>query len=232
MIQLRPASERGHADHGWLETRLSFSFANYFDPAHMGFRNLRVLNEDRIQPGKGFGVHPHKDMEIVTYIIQGSLRHRDSAGNESVIQEGEVQRMTAGTGIQHSEFNASSTDIVHLLQIWIYPNREGLKPGYETRKLNRGDQTGQWILVASPNGGGDALTIHQNVDLLAVRLEAGEKISRPLKANRYAWAQLVYGSLSLNGTDMAAGDGAAISGEESLNLAAREDSELLLFDLA
>ncbi len=231
MIKLRPSSERGHADHGWLETFYSFSFASYYDPEHMGLRNLRVLNEDRIQPGKGFGTHPHKDMEFVTYIISGSLKHRDSEGYEAVIREGEVQRMTAGRGIRHSEFNASDEDIVHLLQIWIFPNREGLTPGYETRKLHKGDESGRWIQVASPGGDG-VLTIHQNVELLAVRLLAGDKISRSLKPDRYAWAQMVRGSLSLNGTAMAAGDGAEISLEENLDLEAHEESELLLFDLA
>jgi len=232
MITLRPGSERGHADHGWLDSYFSFSFANYYDPLHVGFRKLRVINEDRIQPGKGFGNHSHKDMEIITYIIRGNLKHTDSLGHEEIIREGEVQRMTAGTGIQHSEFNASSTDIVHLLQIWIYPDQEGLKPGYETRKLHQGNKNGEWILVAAPRVGEETLTIHQDVELLAVRLDAGDRISRPLNSTRYAWAQMVRGALSLNGTAMAAGDGAAISGEELLNLAAHEESELLLFDLA
>lgn len=231
MIRLRPSKERGFRDHGWLETRFSFSFADYFDPDQMGFRNLRVLNEDRIQPGKGFGMHPHKDMEIITYIVSGGLRHRDSLGNESIIRAGEVQRMTAGTGIMHSEFNASSEEEVHLLQIWIYPNREGLSPGYETRRLNPLNETASWVRVASPEGTDKTLKIHQNIQLLAARLDAGNSLSYTLSSGRHAWVQMLNGEATLNGALISAGDGVAVSDEPSLIFAARREAEILLFDL-
>ncbi len=236
MITLRRSAERGHFDHGWLETRHTFSFAGYQDAAHMGFRHLRVINEDIVQPGRGFGTHPHRDMEIVTYILDGALEHRDSMGNAGVISAGEVQRMTAGTGVTHSEYNASSTEPVHLIQIWIIPAEMGLMPSYEQRTLVdpgavSDESAARLQLVASPDAGDGSQLIHQDVRLYAVALGAGSRTQIALPAGRHAWLQVTRGGLTLNGIELAQGDGAAVSDETTLDLQARGDAEALLFDL-
>jgi hypothetical protein len=231
MIVKRPAAERGHFDHGWLDTSHTFSFANYHDPAHMGFRALRVINEDRVAAGRGFGAHSHRDMEIITYVLEGALAHADSMGNGSTIVPGDVQRMSAGTGITHSEFNARRDEPVHFLQIWLLPDREGLAPGYEQKAIPEREERGVLRLVASRDGREGSVTIHQDVDLCASRLEAGERVKHALADGRHAWLQMVRGRIELNGTALAAGDGAAVSRETALEIVAREPSHLLLFDL-
>lgn len=231
MIRLRSAKDRGHANYGWLDTSYTFSFANYYDPAHMGFRDLRVINEDFIALGAGFPTHLHRDMEIITYVIDGALRHRDSLGSAGVIRRNEVQRMTAGTGISHSEFNASDTEPVHLLQIWLLPDETGLAPGYENLSLGE-RRPGEWQGVVSGSGCKDALVTRNNLELLAVELRPGEKIAYGLKPSRHAWVQMVRGQISLNGHSMQAGDGVAISDEKGIDIVAGELSEVLLFDLA
>ena len=228
MIELRRSNERGHFDHGWLNTYHTFSFADYHDPAQMGFRSLRVINEDRVLPGEGFGTHPHRDMEIITYVLSGALAHKDSAGGEGVLHPGEVQHMTAGAGIRHSEFNASPTEPVHFLQIWILPEKNGLKPGYEQRRFDINGLR----LVASRDGRDDSLRVHQDVDLYASRPNPGQTVTHPLAPGRHAWLQLVRGTVSLNGTELRAGDGAAISDEPRIDVRATEPAELLVFDLA
>jgi redox-sensitive bicupin YhaK (pirin superfamily) len=230
MITVRPSEARGHAERGWLDSRHTFSFADYHDPAHMGFRSLRVINEDRVQPGRGFPPHSHRDMEIVTYVLSGSLEHKDSLGNGSVIRHGEVQRMTAGTGVTHSEYNPSPAEPVHFLQIWILPERSGLPASYEQRALDAG--SGRLRLVASPDGRDGSLVVHQDAALLAARLGAGERVEHPLRAERHAWVQVAAGAVDVNGTALRQGDGAAISDESQLVLRATEPSEVLLFDLA
>jgi redox-sensitive bicupin YhaK (pirin superfamily) len=232
MITLRPARERGHAEHGWLESWHTFSFAAYHDPLHMGFRDLRVINEDRVQPGKGFGTHSHRDMEILSYVIDGALEHRDSLGNGSVIRPHEVQRMSAGSGISHSEFNASRSELVHFLQIWILPEREGIAPGYEQRAFPPEERRGCLRLVASRDGREGSVTIHQDVSVLLGLLPSGARVEHPLRAGRHAWVQLVRGGIELGGRVLAAGDGAAISGEAAVRLEAKQDSEAFVFDLA
>jgi redox-sensitive bicupin YhaK (pirin superfamily) len=229
MIQLRPAEERGETKIGWLDSRHSFSFSDYYDPAHMNFRSLRVINEDWVAPGQGFGTHPHRDMEILTYVLEGALEHRDSMGTGAVIRPGELQKMSAGTGITHSEFNPSPKAPVHLLQIWIQPDRKGLKPVYEQHTFAKGELDGGFRLIAGPQG---AISIHQDADLYAARLEAGQQTAHSLKPGRHAWVQLARGQVRLNGTEMKAGDGAAVSGEEQLAFEALAPSEILLFDLA
>jgi redox-sensitive bicupin YhaK (pirin superfamily) len=223
--------ERGKANHGWLRTFHSFSFASYFDPRHMGFRNLRVINEDWIKGGKGFGTHPHENMEIVTCIISGELEHKDSMGNGSVIRQGELQRMTAGTGVTHSEFNPSDQE-THLLQIWIHPAETGLEPGYEQRDFSHLRQPNTPILLASREGRNGSLTIHQDADIFGVTLEPGKQIIHNTGNGRGVWIQVVEGNLIVNGVDLETGDGAAIEHETSLTIAAAEKSEFLLFDLA
>jgi redox-sensitive bicupin YhaK (pirin superfamily) len=230
MITVRPSEARGHAQHGWLDSRHTFSFADYHDPAHMGFRSLRVINEDRVQPGRGFPPHSHRDMEIVTYVLSGSLEHKDSLGNGSVIRHGEVQCMTAGRGVTHSEYNPSQTEAVHFLQIWILPERHRLLPRYEQRMLDAGG--GRLRLVASPDGRDGSLVVHQDAALLAARLGAGERVEHRLRPGRHAWVQIAAGAIELNGTALGQGDGAAISDESQLVLRGTEPSELLLFDLA
>lgn len=231
MITLRPAAERGHADHGWLDTWHTFSFAGYYDPDHMGFRALRVINQDTVAPGAGFGTHSHQDMEIVTYVTSGALEHRDSMGNGSVIRPGDLQRMTAGTGVAHSEYNHSDTDPVKFLQIWIYPERRGLEPGYEQKHFDETDLANQLRMIASREGRDGSLTVHQDVALYAAKLEPGASVEHALGAGRHAWLQVVAGSARLNGIALGSGDGAAVSNEEDLNIVATESSELLLFDL-
>ncbi|HEY0077331.1 MAG TPA: pirin family protein [Pyrinomonadaceae bacterium] len=232
MITLRPADERGHANYGWLDTSYTFSFSDYFDPRHMGFRHLRVINEDHIAPGQGFGAHGHRDMEILTYVVSGGLQHRDSMGNGAVIHPHEWQRMSAGTGVRHSEFNASESEPVHLLQIWILPETEGIKPSYDQKIFAPEEKTGKLRLVASKSGSDGSLKIHQNVSLYNAILRSGETVRHQLEAGRHAWVQVVKGAIELNGKMMKAGDGAAASDEPSLDLAATEDAEILLFDLA
>jgi hypothetical protein len=232
MIQVRKAAERGHADHGWLNTYYTFSFADYYDPRQMGFRALRVMNEDRVQPGQGFGMHGHRDMEIVTYVLSGSLQHKDSMGNGSAIRAGELQRMTAGTGVRHSEFNDSPAEPVHLYQIWLLPERNGLKPEYELRQFSEADKQGRFRLVASPEGKDGSLTIHQDARLYLANVEEGTAQNHVLQSGRHAWLQVLRGRVTLNGQTLSAGDGAAISEERGLEVAGQQDSELMLFDLA
>ena len=232
MIKIRPAEERGHASHGWLDSYHTFSFADYHDPEHMGFRHLRVINDDRVAPGMGFGMHPHRDMEILTYVLEGALEHRDSMGNGSVIKPGRVQRMTAGTGVTHSEFNPSQTDPVHLLQIWVLPEKKGLPPDYEEREFPGDDRRGRLRLVASRDGREGSTHWKQDAELYATLLSPGETVSHPLKPGRHAWAQVARGAVTLNGHALKAGDGAAISEEEGVEIRAEAETELLLFDLA
>ena len=232
MIQVRKAAERGHADHGWLNTYYTFSFADYYNPRQMGFRALRVMNEDRVQPGQGFGMHGHRDMEIVTYVLNGSLQHKDSMGNGSAIRAGELQRMTAGTGVRHSEFNDSSAEPVHLYQIWLLPERNGLKPEYEQRRFSEAEKQGRFCLVASPEGEDGSLTIHQDARIYLANVEKGTALNHALQSGRYAWLQILRGKVALNGHTLSAGDGAAVSEEKILEVAGQEDSELTLFDLA
>ena len=231
MITIRRSNERGHANHGWLDTHFSFSFADYYDPQFMGFRDLRVINEDFIEPAQGFPKHGHRDMEIITYMISGELSHRDSMGNGETIHPDEVQRMTAGTGVLHSEYS-SPTDRTHLLQIWILPEKKNLAPGYEQKVFARDEKQGKLKLIASRGGDDGSMHINQDVKLFASVLKSGEAISHAIDEGRHAWIQLISGSLDVNDTRLAAGDGAAISDERSLNLRALEDgTEFLLFDL-
>lgn len=231
MITLRKAEERGHFNHGWLDTYHSFSFADYFDLHHMGFRQLRVINEDRVLPGKGFPTHPHRDMEIITYILSGALEHKDSMGNGSVIVPGEIQRMTAGTGITHSEFNPSRTEPVHLLQIWILPERRGLIPSYEQKKFLQEEKQGRFRLIASRDGREGSVTIHQDAKVYSACLDKQESAVLGLNPERHAWVQVARGSVVLNGVDLRAGDGAALSSEEEIKVKGMEAAEILLFDL-
>jgi hypothetical protein len=232
VIRIRRSDERGLARHGWLESRHTFSFAEYRDPRHMGFRALRVINEDRVQPGQGFGTHAHRDMEIVTYVLDGALAHADSLGTSSVIRPGEVQRMTAGTGVSHSEFNASQDANVHFLQIWILPEREGLAPGYEQRAFPSEERRGRLRCVASRDGRDGSLVVHQDALLFVSELATGERVAHALRAGRHAWVQVARGAVSLGDERLIAGDGAAISNEPGVELAGDEAAELLLFDLA
>ena len=232
MITLRPGAERGRSERDWLSSRHTFSFADYDDPRHMGFRSLRVINEDRVQPGAGFPTHGHRDMEIVTYVVAGALEHKDSLGTGSVIRPGDVQRMTAGTGVTHSEYNPSRSEPVHLLQIWILPERQGLPPGYEQRAFPPTEMQGRLRLVAARDGREGSVTVHQDARLFAARLAAGDKVVHRLPPGRHAWLQLVRGALALNGTTLRQGDGAAVSDEARLDIRALEPAELLLFDLS
>jgi quercetin 2,3-dioxygenase len=232
MMQIRKSADRGHFDHGWLDTQHTFSFADYYDPQHVKFRALRVINEDRVQPGAGFPTHGHRDMEIVTLVLAGALEHRDSLGNGSIIRPGDVQRMTAGTGVLHSEFNPSATEPVHLYQIWLLPERKGLTPGYEQRSLPREGRSGRWQLAASRDGRDGSLTIHQDASLSLASLDDGQEVSYPLNPGRHAWLQVLRGEVQVNGTALAAGDGAAIEAEGSVQVRGRGPAEVLLFDLA
>jgi quercetin 2,3-dioxygenase len=233
MITLRPADQRGQADYGWLHTRYTFSFADYYDPKNVHFRSLRVINEDHVEPGHGFGTHPHRDMEIITYVLEGALAHKDSMGTGSTIRPGEVQRMSAGTGVLHSEFNHSPSDEVHLLQIWILPERKGIEPSYEQKEFGRESKLNRLRLVASPGGEEGSVTIHQDARLYASILEEGKSARHELGKGRYAWLQVARGEVSLNGTTLNAGDGAAVEREAVLEITGRvPSSEFLLFDLA
>jgi len=234
MIRVRPSAARGHANHGWLDTYYSFSFSNYYDPRHMGFRDLRVINEDRVSAGRGFGAHPHNDMEIITYIIDGELSHRDSTGTEATIRQNDVQRMSAGTGVVHSEYNNSDKP-VHLLQIWIMPEANDLPPSYEDRTFKREDKQNQLRLIASRDGSGGSTKINQDAGVYASLLDSGKSLTLDLPAGRHAWVQLISGELDVNDTRLAAGDGAAISDETKLTLtsvAGNGAAEFLVFDLA
>jgi redox-sensitive bicupin YhaK (pirin superfamily) len=231
MMRIRPAAERGHADHGWLKTSYSFSFNTYHDPAHMGFRSLRVINEDVVMPGQGFGMHGHRDMEIVTYVIRGALEHRDSLGNGGILRAGELQRMTAGTGIRHSEFNPSADEPVHLYQIWLFPERAGLVPSYEQKAFEPRGEAGALRLVASPDGQDGSLTIHQDAQVFLGSLEPGQVLVHALKPARHGWIQVVRGSLRLGGQVLDTSDGAAVSDEPSLRIEALEPAQVMLFDL-
>ena len=232
MIRVRKAAERGHFDHGWLDTYHTFSFGDYYDPAQMGFRSLRVINDDRVQPGTGFGMHGHRDMEIVTYVLDGGLAHKDSMGTASVIKAGELQRMTAGTGVRHSEFNPSDRERVHLYQIWLLPERRGLKPSYEQLAVGREENRGRFRLVASPDGAAGSLTIHQDARLYLASLLPGDGVAHRIEPGRAAWLQVLRGSVSVPGNDLAAGDGVAVTDENAIAVQANVPSEVLLFDLA
>ena len=233
MITIRSTYDRGAANFGWLDSRHTFSFGSYSDPNHMGFETLRVINEDKVTPGKGFQTHGHQDMEIITYVLDGALEHKDSLGTGSIIRPGDVQRMTAGTGITHSEFNASSNDPVHFLQIWILPDRLNLEPGYEQKSFPTTDRSNKLCLVGSQNGRSGSIVIHQDIDLYVASLQSGETISHTLSADRVAWVQVARGSVELNGQTLVAGDGAAIDQESQLTIeATTHNSEVLLFDMA
>jgi redox-sensitive bicupin YhaK (pirin superfamily) len=232
MITLRPAESRGHFDFGWLDTRHTFSFGEYFDPEHEQFRTLRVLNEDRVQPGKGFGTHGHRDMEILTWVLSGSLKHRDSLGTQGIIRPGEAQVMSAGTGIRHSEFNASAMEPVHFLQIWMLPERQGLPPRYDQLAFQEADLRNRLRLIASPDGTGGSVKVFQDVKVFATRLDAGHQVEAVIQPGRTGFLQVAAGAVSLNGTAMQAGDGARIEGEPSMVVVAGSSSEILYFDLA
>jgi quercetin 2,3-dioxygenase len=233
MITLRPAEERGHANYGWLDTHHTFSFNTYFDPRHMGFRALRVINDDTIQPDSGFGKHPHKDLEIVTYVLNGALTHQDSTGGGGVLRRGDVQHMSAGTGVRHSEFNASKSDAVRLLQIWLLPKRDGLPPRYEQKTFDDGEKLNRLRILASPDGQEGSLIIGQDAKVYASLLDAGRSLEYLPSPGRNAWVQVAEGEIEVNGVTLKSGDGAAISGESNLKVQGRQGrSEFLLFDLA
>ena len=230
-IRLRPARERGHANHGWLDSAHTFSFADYYDPAHMGFRALRVINEDTVRPGTGFGKHGHRDMEIVSYVVSGALAHEDSIGGKGELRRGDVQYMSAGTGIRHSEFNASSSEDVHFLQIWIVPPRQGLEPSYRQVNIPDAEKLNRLRLLAGPGGGEGALVTHRDVAIYAGLLDAGVTVSHRPADGRGVWIQVVNGAIEVNGVTMGGGDGAAIEGVETIAITASSRAELLLFDL-
>lgn len=232
MRQIRRAEDRGHANHGWLDTHYTFSFADYYDPRHVGFRALRVINEDRVLPGQGFGMHPHRDMEIITYVLSGQLQHRDSLGHGAVLRPGELQHLTAGTGIRHSEFNPSETEAVHLYQIWLLPRQKGLTPGYTQKSFTAREQRDCWRLVASPDGVDGSLAIQQDARLYLSDLTTGGQVVHSLEPGRHAWLQVLRGSVVANGLPLGAGDGLAVSDEPGVVVRANEDAEVLLFDLA
>ena len=231
MITLRKANERGHADHGWLDSYFSFSFAEYHDPRHMEFSSLRVINEDVVQPGKGFGTHGHRDMEIITYILAGALEHKDSMGNGSVIRPGDVQRMSAGRGVQHSEFNPSPSELVHLLQIWIVPNVRGIEPEYEETHFDAASKRGRLRLIASSEGRDGSVTIHQDASVYAAMLDGAERASHALAPGRKAYIHVARGSVTVNGNALGAGDALKASGESAIVIETGDNAEILLFDL-
>jgi hypothetical protein len=232
MINLRPSNERGGGDYGWLNTRHSFSFDQYYDPRHMGFRSLRVINEDFVAPAAGFPTHPHRDMEIITYVLDGKLEHKDSLGTGSIIQPGDGQRMSAGRGIRHSEFNPSETDPVHLLQIWILPEKQGLQPSYEQKSFPESEKRGKLRVIASNDGRNGSVKINQDAQLYVSLLSPGQEVSHELGQGRYAWLQVAKGAIELNGKPLGQGDGAAINDETKLTIKGVKDAEVLLFDLA
>jgi quercetin 2,3-dioxygenase len=231
-LEIRKSAERGTADLGWLLSRHTFSFGDYYDPEHMGFGPLRVINEDRVRPGQGFGTHGHRDMEIISYVLEGALEHKDSIGTGAVIRPGEVQVMSAGTGIRHSEFNPSKTEPVHFLQIWIVPDREGIAPRYDQKRFPDDDKRGRLLLVGSSDGRDGSIVIHQDAELFAMVLNAGEQATHPLRSGRKGWLQVVRGSVGLNGQGLDAGDGTAAYDEAALTVTGRADgAEILLLDL-
>jgi redox-sensitive bicupin YhaK (pirin superfamily) len=232
MITIRKAADRGHFEHGWLDTYHTFSFDQYYDPEHMGFRTLRVINEDTVQPGNGFPTHGHRNMEIVTYILKGALQHRDSMGNGSIIRPGDAQRMSAGTGVRHSEANPSEAELVHLLQIWILPDEENRQPEYEEKRFSDEEKRNQLRLIVSPEGDEGSVRIHQDAKIYASVLDPGHSVVHNLAPGRGAWLQVAAGSVSVNDIALSQGDGAAIDGESELRLTAGEATEILLFDLA
>jgi quercetin 2,3-dioxygenase len=231
MIEIRRSDERGHANHGWLDSYHSFSFADYYDPEHMHFGPLRVINEDRIAGGQGFGTHGHRDMEIVTYVLDGALAHRDSMGNGSTIRHGDVQRMSAGTGVMHSEFNASEDESVHLLQIWVLPQRAGDQPGYEEKRFDDADKRGRLRIVASPDGREGSVTIHSDASIYAALIDGAEQAALPLQAGRRAYVHVARGALTVNGEALTAGDAAMIVDTTTVTLEQGRDAEVLVFDL-
>ena len=231
MITVRKANERGHANR-WLDTYHTFSFSSYYDPGHMGFRALRVINEDVIAPGRGFGTHPHSDMEIVTYVLKGALQHKDSMGNGSVLRAGELQRMSAGSGITHSEFNASKDEPVHLYQIWLLPEKRGIEPSYEERTFDPEGKQGQWQTIASRDARNGSMRINQDATVSLASLNGGSKLQYPLTPGRHAWLQIVHGDVTVNGTPLQASDAAAISDEGNISIDSSSDAEIMLFDLA
>lgn len=230
-ITIRKSQERGHANHGWLDSYHSFSFARYYDPEHMGYSVLRVINEDVIDGGQGFGRHPHKDMEIVTYMLSGQLQHRDSMGNGSVIGPGDVQRMTAGTGVEHSEFNASQTEAAHLLQIWLLPEKNNLAPSYEDKHFTDADKHNRWCLIVSQDGRQGSLMVHQNVNIYATKLTPSASLSYDMQENRSLYIQVAAGRINLNGELLIAGDAAKVDKKTVIMIKALDASELILFDL-
>jgi redox-sensitive bicupin YhaK (pirin superfamily) len=232
MIKIRKAEQRGHFDFGWLDTYHTFSFGDYYDPSHMGFRSLRVINEDVVQRGRGFPRHGHRDMEIFTYILQGALQHRDSMGHGSIIRPGDVQRMSAGTGVTHSESNASPDEPVHLLQIWIVPEKEGIQPDYEEKRFPDDVKRNNLRLIISPDAAEGSVKIHQDARVYATILDANHEVVHPLKSGRHGWLQLARGSVTLNGVELTQGDGAAVSDESTMTINAQVRAEMLLFDLA
>lgn len=231
MIVHRYAGDRGHANHGWLDTYHTFSFGSYYDPRSMGFRVLRVMNEDRVAPGQGFGMHPHRDMEIVTYVLAGALEHKDSMGNGEVLRPGELQRMSAGTGIEHSEFNPSPTDAVHLYQIWLLPSTSGIEPSYEQKGFAESQRLNQLCLVASPDAASDSLRIHQDARIYLATLESNKSIAHNFQIDRHGWLQVLRGSVRLNDKTLHAGDGAAISDQPLITVQGVDPAEVMLFDL-
>lgn len=231
MTILRPANARGHANHGWLNSYHTFSFANYHDPAHMGVSNLRVINDDTVMPGQGFGTHGHQDMEIVSYVLDGALEHKDSMGNGSVIRPGDIQRMSAGTGVRHSEYNPSPTEPVHFLQIWLVPNRAGVQPGYAQKRFPLEDRRGRLVLLVSPDGRDGSLSAHQDGLLYGTLLEAGESVEHPLAAGRRAYVHVARGQVAVNGTPLGSGDGATLDDVDHVHLEGLGHAEVLLFDL-
>ena len=236
MLTIRPAQERGHAEHGWLDSRHSFSFAEYYDPAHMGFRALRVINEDRVAPAQGFGTHPHRDMEIISYVLAGALAHKDSIGTGSVIRPGDVQRMSAGTGVAHSEFNSSATEPVHFLQIWLVPNQRGIKPSYEQKTIAPAEKRGRLRVIAAPDAREGSVLIHTDAVVHAGQFVAGESARLPLSPGRHAGVQVARGRVKVNGQELGPGDGASLSDEDHVEIVgvaeAQDDAEVLVFDLA
>jgi len=232
MIQIRPGQERGGGNHGWLKTHHTFSFGDYWDPKWMGFRSLRVINEDWVAPNTGFPTHPHRDMEIITYVLEGKLEHKDSLGTGSVILPGDGQRMTAGSGIRHSEFNPSTTDAVHLLQIWIQTEKAALPPSYEQKSFPEAEKNGKLRLIASRNASDGSVKINQDAKLYVTLLSAGEEVEHEFAAGRHGWLQVARGGVEVNGKALAQGDGAAISDEEKVSIKGTDDAEVLLFDLA
>lgn len=232
MIGIRKSDERGHFNFGWLNTYHTFSFGDYYDLDHMGFRSLRVINEDRVRPGRGFPTHPHRDMEIISYVLDGALEHKDSMGTGSVIRPGEVQRMSAGTGVMHSEYNHSPSEPVHFLQIWILPDRQGIKPGYEQKIFAPEEKRGRLRLVASPDGRDGSVVIHQDASLYATLLDPSQEVVHQFRPDRYGWVQVARGAVDVNGRLLGQSDGAAVSQEQTLTIIGREPAELLLFDLA